>query len=205
MPQDIKEPQNPVDFPAHALADITFDNISFTYPGDENNAVFESLSFSVKAGERVALVGPSGAGKSTVFGLLQRFFDVDSGSILLDGIAINDLSLDALRKQFALVPQESVIFATSVLENVRYGDLMPASKRLLRRVSRRAPMTLSLSCLKATPQNWESGAFGFPAGKSNVSPLPVPSWQTGLFSCWMKRPAHWMRLASTKSKLRSIP
>lgn len=122
MPQDIKEPQNPVDFPAHALGDITFDNISFTYPGDENNAVFESLSFSVKSGERVALVGPSGAGKSTVFGLLQRFFDVDNGSILLDGIAINDLSLDALRKQFALVPQESVIFATSVLENVRYGD-----------------------------------------------------------------------------------
>lgn len=63
MPQDIKEPQNPVDFPAHALADITFDNISFTYPGDENNAVFESLSFSVKAGERVALVGPVGQGK----------------------------------------------------------------------------------------------------------------------------------------------
>lgn len=121
MAQDIKAPENPVDFPADAQGNISFNNISFTYPGDDNSAVFESLSFDVKAGERVALVGPSGAGKSTVFGLLQRFFDVDEGAVLLDGVPVQSLSIESLRQQFALVPQESVIFATSVLENVRYG------------------------------------------------------------------------------------
>ncbi|WP_394209925.1 ABC transporter transmembrane domain-containing protein [Enterovibrio calviensis] len=121
MKPDIDDPVNPADFPAHATGNITIDGVDFAYPGDNNLPVFSSLSFDVKAGERVALVGPSGAGKSSVFALLQRFFDVQSGEIALDGVPINTLSLDALRKQFALVPQESVIFATSVLENVRYG------------------------------------------------------------------------------------
>lgn len=95
--------------------------MNFAYPGDDSQEVFQSLSFSIQAGERVALVGPSGAGKSSVFALLQRFFDVQSGEIRIDNEPIKHLALDRLREQFALVPQESVIFATSVLENVRYG------------------------------------------------------------------------------------
>ncbi|PMN89573.1 ABC transporter transmembrane domain-containing protein [Enterovibrio norvegicus] len=121
MQSDIQDPELPVDFPAHAKGNVTFSDVSFTYPGDENLPVFSSLSFDVKAGERVALVGPSGAGKSSVFTLLQRFFDIQQGQTLLDGVPLKNMSLKSLRDQFALVPQESVIFATNVLENVRYG------------------------------------------------------------------------------------
>ncbi|MGF1769347.1 ATP-binding cassette domain-containing protein [Enterovibrio makurazakiensis] len=121
MQSDIQDPDSPVDFPSHAKGNVTFSDVSFTYPGDENLPVFSSLSFDVKAGERVALVGPSGAGKSSVFTLLQRFFDIQHGKTLLDGVPLKDMSLKTLRDQFALVPQESVIFATNVLENVRYG------------------------------------------------------------------------------------
>ncbi|PML76631.1 ABC transporter transmembrane domain-containing protein [Enterovibrio norvegicus] len=121
MQSDIQDPASPVDFPVHAKGNLTFSDVSFTYPGDENLPVFSSLSFDVKAGERVALVGPSGAGKSSVFTLLQRFFDIQQGQTLLDGVPLKDMSLKSLRDQFALVPQESVIFATNVLENVRYG------------------------------------------------------------------------------------
>ncbi len=121
MELDIKEPAQPESLPQHVLGNVSFDNVSFCYPGDENLPVFKGLSFTVKAGERIALVGPSGAGKSTVFALLQRFFDVQAGQIVIDGVPVSRLPLESLRKQFALVPQESVIFATTVLENVRYG------------------------------------------------------------------------------------
>ncbi|MEZ8142362.1 ABC transporter transmembrane domain-containing protein [Enterovibrio sp. FF113] len=121
MQSDIQDPESPVDFPAHSKGNVSFSDVSFTYPGDDNLPVFSSLSFDVKAGERVALVGASGAGKSSVFTLLQRFFDIQQGQTLLDGVPIKDMSLKTLRDQFALVPQESVIFATNVLENVRYG------------------------------------------------------------------------------------
>lgn len=121
MELDIKEPAQPESLPQHVLGNVSFDNVSFCYPGDENLSVFKDLSFTVNAGERIALVGPSGAGKSTVFALLQRFFDVQSGQVVIDGVPVSRLPLESLRKQFALVPQESVIFATTVLENVRYG------------------------------------------------------------------------------------
>lgn len=121
MELDIKEPAQPESLPQHVLGNVSFDNVSFCYPGDENLPVFKALSFTVNAGERIALVGPSGAGKSTVFALLQRFFDVQAGQVVIDGVPVSLLPLESLRKQFALVPQESVIFATTVLENVRYG------------------------------------------------------------------------------------
>ena len=85
--------------------------------------VIRGLSIDIKPAERVALVGASGAGKSTLFELLQRFYVLNSGSIELDGVDISKLCPQTLRQQYALVPQESVIFATSVLENVRYGRL----------------------------------------------------------------------------------
>ncbi|WP_232313214.1 ABC transporter transmembrane domain-containing protein [Enterovibrio coralii] len=121
MQPDIEETVSPIAFPEHGKGDLVFDDVCFAYPGDGSQPVFTSLSFSIKAGERVALVGPSGAGKSSVFALLQRFFDVQSGEIRIDYAPIKQLTLERLREQFALVPQESVIFATSVLENVRYG------------------------------------------------------------------------------------
>lgn len=120
-PVQIAAPAQPIALPAKLNGDLRFDAVSFAYPLSPAQPVLQQLSFEVKAGERVALVGPSGAGKSTLFQLLQRFYDVSAGSIYLDQLPITALEPAQLRRQFALVPQEAVIFANSVLENVRYG------------------------------------------------------------------------------------
>ena len=95
--------------------------VSFSYPSRPASPVLRELTLAIEAGQTVALVGPSGAGKTTVFQLLQRFYDIGSGQILLDGIPIRDLRLEDLRAHIALVPQEPVIFSGTVLENIRYG------------------------------------------------------------------------------------
>lgn len=122
----------PIDIPQQAVPAqlvlpvnglLSFDNVSFAYPSDLGQDVIRQLSLTIAPGERVALVGPSGAGKSTLFELMMRFYQPKQGRILLDGIDISTLSLADLRQQYALVPQESVIFAMNVLDNVRYGRL----------------------------------------------------------------------------------
>ena len=101
---------------------IKFDAVTFNYPSRPTQPALLDFSLSVASGETVALVGPSGAGKSTVFQLLLRFYDPASGRIELDGIRTADLSLQDLRGRIGLVPQDAVIFSTSALENIRYGQ-----------------------------------------------------------------------------------
>jgi len=132
-PIDIPLAPKPVSLPAKVRGELSLEQVRFSYPvqasadsAEEMEAqagveVIRGLSLHIAPGERVALVGASGAGKSTLFELLQRFYVLDSGVIALDGIDIASLRPQDLRQQYALVPQESVIFATSVLENVRYG------------------------------------------------------------------------------------
>ncbi|MFN0184073.1 MAG: ABC transporter transmembrane domain-containing protein [Aquabacterium sp.] len=100
---------------------VRFESVGFHYPSRPTQAALDGFSLDVEAGETVALVGPSGAGKSTVLQLLQRFYDVQRGRILLDGMALPDLALAGLRGRIGLVPQDSVIFSTSARENIRYG------------------------------------------------------------------------------------
>lgn len=117
---DIPVATHPVSLPAKVSGELTIEGLNFAYP-EHDALVLKQLNMAIAAGERVALVGPSGAGKSTLFQLLQRFYVPSAGSIRLEGIDIANLLPQELRSQFALVPQDSVIFATSVLENVRYG------------------------------------------------------------------------------------
>ncbi len=117
----IKDPENPLPMPADVTGDIVFSGVTFTYPARPEVAAISDLELHVKPGETVALVGPSGAGKSTIFQLLMRFFDPDSGEIRIDGIAIDAVRREDLRQAFALVPQDPVIFATSARENIRFG------------------------------------------------------------------------------------
>ena len=117
----ISSPATPHLLPQPARGAVTIKQLSFAYPARPDIAVLNEFSLDVAPGEKVALVGPSGAGKTTVFQLLQRFYDPSTGSILLDGVDIKEASLEQVRARIALVPQDPVIFATSVRENVRYG------------------------------------------------------------------------------------
>jgi ATP-binding cassette subfamily B protein len=97
---------------------IDFENITFSYGP---RAVLKNLSFSVEAGKRVALVGPSGAGKSTISKLMFRFYDPDTGDIRIDGQSLRDLEQSSLRAEIAMVPQDTVLFNTTIAENIAYG------------------------------------------------------------------------------------
>jgi ATP-binding cassette subfamily B protein len=110
---------------------IRFDEVAFAYPGRPETIALGPVSFAVNPGERVALVGPSGAGKSTIFSLILRFYDPGAGRILLDGADIRHCEPHDLRRAIALVPQDPVIFAASVAENVRFGrpEATPAMVR----------------------------------------------------------------------------
>ncbi|TAP31621.1 ATP-binding cassette domain-containing protein [Alteromonas sp. KUL42] len=98
---------------------IQIEQVSFAYPGSK--PLFQNLSIDIKAGERLALVGPSGAGKTTLFQLLMRFYDPSAGTVLFDNSPINEMPIEYLRKHVAIVTQEPIVFATSVIENIRYG------------------------------------------------------------------------------------
>lgn len=107
--------------PAKSDGAISFDSVSFRYPARPNVVALDDISLKIQPGETVALVGSSGAGKTTVFQLLQRFYDPDEGSIIVDGVNIRDAVRQDLRERLALVPQDPVIFATSARENIRFG------------------------------------------------------------------------------------
>jgi ATP-binding cassette subfamily B protein len=117
----IESPASPIMLPNKVSGDIEMKNVSFHYPQADSVTVIKNLNLKINSGERVALVGPSGAGKSTLFQLLLRFYDVSGGQIELENQNINMLDVSELRDQYALVPQESVIFASSVKENISYG------------------------------------------------------------------------------------
>jgi ATP-binding cassette subfamily B protein len=117
----IAAPDNPLPLPDPPRAMIALEQVSFAYPSRLEEPALKAVSLRVAAGERVALVGPSGAGKTTVFQLLLRFYDPQSGRVLLDGVDVQRADPRAVRQRFAVVPQEPVIFAANVWENVRYG------------------------------------------------------------------------------------
>lgn len=117
----IESPASPIRLPNKVSGEIDMQNVSFHYPQADSVTVIKNLNLKINSGERVALVGPSGAGKSTLFQLLLRFYDVSSGQIALENQNIKMLDVSTLRDQYALVPQESVIFASSVKDNIGYG------------------------------------------------------------------------------------
>jgi len=117
----ISSPPSPRALPEPARGDVGLDHVSFAYPTRPQMLAVDDVSFSVRAGEKVAIVGPSGAGKSTLFHLLLRFYDPASGTISLDGVPINAADPREIRKRIALVPQEPAVFAASARENIRFG------------------------------------------------------------------------------------
>jgi ATP-binding cassette subfamily B protein len=117
----ITAPPKPVALPVPARGDVGFENVSFAYPARPDVMAIDNVSLSVRAGEKVAIVGPSGAGKSTLFHLLLRFYDPAHGTISLDGVPVRSADPVDVRSRIALVPQDSVVFAASARENIRFG------------------------------------------------------------------------------------
>ena len=134
----IAAPNNPVALPVPALGEISFENVVFHYPARPEKAALAGLDFSVKPGESVAIVGPSGAGKSTIFSLLLRYYDPQSGTIRVDGVALPEADPLAIRGRMAVVPQDVAIFASTLRENIAFGrpdatdeDIIAAAKAAL--------------------------------------------------------------------------
>ncbi len=117
----VKDPKAAQTLAQPVRGEITFEDVSFSYPARPGVQALNEVNLTVKPGETVAFVGPSGAGKTTIIQMIQRFYDPDQGAILLDGVALPDLQRDDFRQHLAMVPQDPVIFAASARENIRFG------------------------------------------------------------------------------------
>ena len=124
----ISEKANPRSL-ARGTGRIVFENVSFTY--GQNRPALEQVSFQVDSGMCVGIVGTTGAGKTTLVNLLTRFYDPTEGQILLDGVDLRDYKLRELRNQFAIVLQESVLFSTSLVENIAYARPSPSEAEIV--------------------------------------------------------------------------
>ena len=151
-PPRIVAPQAPCAPPAGASLEIALEEVHFAYPARPETPALERLSLRVAPGERVALVGPSGAGKSTVFALLLRFYDSQQGAIRIDGTEVKAMDPRALRRLIAVVPQEPVLFAASVLENVRYGRPQATREEVLAACDQ----AFALEFIEALPQGLDT-------------------------------------------------
>lgn len=119
---DIRAPANPKPLPEPSRGELVFQNVTFHYPTRQDVSALEGFDLAVKPRERLALVGPSGAGKTTIFQLAERFYDPQGGRVLLDGVDLRDADPADVRQRIALVPQETVMFAASARDNLRYGN-----------------------------------------------------------------------------------
>lgn len=119
-PEEIKEKDLVKDF-SNIKGNVTFENVKFGY--NDSKILIKDCSISVKSGQKVAIVGPTGAGKTTLINLLMRFYDVNSGSIKIDGVDIRDVKRDTLRSVYGMVLQDTWLFKGTILENIRYGRL----------------------------------------------------------------------------------
>jgi ATP-binding cassette subfamily B protein len=119
---EIRSPEKPVALPQPPRGTVAFENVTFSYATRQGEKALDDVSFHVKPGETVALVGPSGSGKTTIFNLLLRFYDPNSGTVRVDGVNVADADLAELRHRLAVVPQDVALFADTIAENIRYGS-----------------------------------------------------------------------------------
>jgi ATP-binding cassette subfamily B protein len=148
----IAAPAAPSPLPTPARGEVVFDNVSFAYPTRPEVLALDGVSLSVSPGEKVAIVGPSGAGKSTLFHLLERFYDPLGGVISLDGVPIASADPRQLRERIALVPQDSVVFAATARENIRFGRQDASDAE----VERAADQAHATEFIRRLPQGFES-------------------------------------------------
>ncbi len=150
----ITVPNSPVTMPEPPRGTVEFQNVGFAYPGRSDRDILAGISFSVAAGERIAVVGPSGAGKSTLFQLLLRFYDPQEGCVRVDGIAVDRVDPEVLRARIAMVSQEPVIFATSVADNISYGSSTALPDRAA--IEKAAELADAASFIRELPEGFDT-------------------------------------------------
>jgi len=155
----IEPPAHPIALPEPVRGEVAFDGVRFAYPTRPKILVLDEVSLQVCQGEKVAIVGPSGAGKSTIFHLILRFYDPSSGIIAFDGVSLRDVDPSALRRHIALVPQDTVVFAASVADNIRFGRPGASDAE----VARAAELALASEFIGRLPQKFET-----PVGERGV-------------------------------------
>ncbi|WP_458758157.1 ABC transporter ATP-binding protein/permease [Afipia sp. TerB] len=148
----IVPPAHPKAMPVPARGDIAFENVRFAYPTRPEVFVLDDVSFTVRAGEKIAVVGPSGAGKSTLFHLLLRFYDPLGGIVSIDGVPVREADPREVRSRIALVPQDVTVFAASARENIRFGrpDATDAE------VERAAEQAHAVEFIRRLPQGFDT-------------------------------------------------
>jgi ATP-binding cassette, subfamily B (MDR/TAP), member 7 len=146
----VKEVAHPRPLALTRGGEIRFENVNFGYLADRQ--ILKNLSLTIPAGKKVAIVGPSGCGKSTILRLLFRFYDAQSGKILIDGQDIRDLSLDSLRESIGVVPQDTPLFNNTIEHNIRYGRLDATSEEV-KDAARRARIA---DLIERLPKGWET-------------------------------------------------
>jgi ATP-binding cassette, subfamily B, bacterial len=156
----IAAPAHPLALPSPARGEVAFADVHFAYPTRPDVSALNGVSFAIRPGEKVAIVGPSGAGKSTIFHLLLRYYDPTTGSIAFDGVALPKLDPADLRAHIALVPQDSVMFATTIGENIRFGR--PGASQA--EVARAAELAYAAPFIAALPQGMQT-----PVGERGVT------------------------------------
>ena len=156
----IKPPADPVPMPVPARGAVAFEGVRFAYPTRDTTAALDGVAFAAAPGERIAIVGPSGAGKSTVLQLLLRFYDPQSGRVLVDGVDVARVEPEALRARMSLVPQDPTVFSGSVAENIRYGRPQASDAE----VQRAAELAHADGFIRALPQGYAT-----PVGERGVT------------------------------------
>ncbi|TXN73106.1 ABC transporter transmembrane domain-containing protein [Methylobacterium sp. WL6] len=156
----IKPPADSVPMPVPARGAVAFEAVRFAYPTRDMTAALDGIAFTAAPGERIAIVGPSGAGKSTVLQLLLRFYDPQSGRVLVDGVDVARVDPEALRARMSLVPQDPTVFSGSVAENIRYGRPQASDAE----VQRAAELAHADGFIRALPQGYAT-----PVGERGVT------------------------------------
>ncbi len=149
---DVTAPAHPMPLPSPPRGEVAFDNVRFAYPTRTEAGVLDGVSLRVSPGEKVAIVGPSGAGKSTIFNLLLRFYDPQSGHVSFDGVRLTDADPTHLRARIAFVPQDVAIFATSIAENICFGRAGATEAE----VKRAAELALADEFIARLPQGYDT-------------------------------------------------
>ena len=167
---------------------MTFDDVTFSYDGSIN--VLEHFNLDVKAGESIALVGPTGAGKTTVVNLISRFYNINSGRVLVDGHDISKVTLHSLRAQMGIMLQDSFIFSGTIMDNIRYGRLDATDEEIIA-AAKTVRAHEFISEMRASRR-----------AKSSLLRLQELCFPTRRFSCWtkprpplMRRPSAFCRKA----------